>query len=103
MAEPKFSDYISLNIAMIQSLVCALIGAGALDPSDIAAAYRSTAEAVSNELVASELRAFAENLEEAGAGAGRLLAPGWTPEVVPGGKDGGGKDRGGKDGGGASD
>ncbi len=94
MAEPKFSDYISLNIAMIQSLVCALIGAGALDPSDIAAAYRSTAETISNEVIASHLRAFAETLEKAEAGAERLPAPGWTPEVVPGGKDGGGKDGG---------
>ncbi len=98
MAEPKFSDYISLNIAMIQSLVCALIGAGALDPSDIAAAYRSAAELFPNELTASKLQAFAKSLEEAEARAERLPAPGWTPEVVAGGKDDG-KDDGGKDGG----
>jgi hypothetical protein len=48
------------------------------------------------------LLAFAERWEAAEAGADRLLAPGWTPEVVPGGKDGGGKDGGGKDGGDAS-
>ncbi len=47
--------------------------------------------------------AFAETLEQAEACAERLLAPGWTPEVVPGGKDGGGRDGGGKDGGDASD
>ena len=94
MAEPKLSDYISLNIVMNQSLVCALIGAEVLDPSDIAAAYRNSAEALPNEVVASELRAFAERWEAAEAGAERLPAPGWTPEVVAGGKDGGGKDDG---------
>ena len=35
------------------------------------------------------LLVFAESLEEAEARAERLLAPGWTPEVVPGGEDGG--------------
>ncbi len=93
MAEPKLSDYISLNIVMNQSLVCALIGAEVLDPSDIAATYRNSAEALPNEVVASELRAFAERWEAVEAHAG-LLAPGWTPEVVAGGKDGGGKDGG---------
>ena len=87
MAEPKLSDYISLNIVMIQCLASMLIAAGVLDPSDIAAAYRGAAETVSNEIVESELRAFAESLEQAEARAERLLAPGWTPEVVPGGKD----------------
>ncbi len=82
MAEPKLSDYISLNTVMIQCLACTLIATGALDSSDIAAAYRSAAESASNENVASELRAFAESF-------GRVLAPGWTPEVVAGGKDDG--------------
>ena len=100
MPEPGFGTYISPNYSMIQSLVCALVSAGVLDPSDIAAAYRSTAETISNEVVESHLLAFAERWEAAEAGADRLLAPGWTPEVVPGGKDGGGKDGGGKDGGG---
>ncbi len=89
MAEPKLSDYISLNIVMNQSLVCALIGAEVFDPSDIAATYRNSAEALPNEVVASELLAFAERWEEVAAGAERSLAPGWTPEVIPGGKDGG--------------
>ncbi len=89
MSEPGFGTYIALNTAMIQCLACTLIAAGALDPSDIAAAYRSTAESLPNELTASELRAFAESLEEAGARAERLPAPGWAPEVVAGGKDGG--------------
>ncbi len=91
MSEPGFSTYIGLNYSMIQSLVCALVGAGALDPSDIAAAYRSTAETISNEVIESHLRALAETLEKAEAGAERLPAPGWTPEVVAGGKGGGGK------------
>ncbi len=89
MAEPKLSDYISLNIVMNQSLAHALIGAEVLDPSDIAAAYRNSAEALPNELVASELRAFAERWEAVEAGGERSLAPGWTPAVIPGGKDGG--------------
>ncbi len=89
MSEPGFSDYIGLNYAMNHSLVCALVGAGVLDPSDIAGACRSTAETVSNELVESRLLAFAERWEAAEAGAERSLAPGWTPKVVPGGKDGG--------------
>ncbi len=59
------------------------------NPTLTAAAYRGAAETVSNELVASELRAFAESLEEAEAPAERLPAPGWTPEVVAGGKNGG--------------
>ncbi len=89
MSEPGFGDYIALNTAMIQCLACTLIAAGVLDRSDIAAAYRSTAELLPNELVASELRGRAESLEAAEAHAERLPAPGWTPEVVPGGKDGG--------------
>ncbi len=39
--------------------------------------------------VRTQLLAFAERWEEAEVRAERLLAPGWTPEVVPGGKDGG--------------
>ncbi len=53
-----------------------------LDPSDIAAVYRRVAELASSELDESELLAFAESF-------GRVLAPGWTPEVVAGGKDAG--------------
>ncbi len=102
MSEPGFGTYIGLNYSMIVSLARALVGAGVLDPSDIAAAYRSAAETISNELVESELRAFAESLEESEAGAERLHAPGWRPEVIRGGKDGGGKDGGGKDGGNTS-
>ncbi len=94
MSEPGFGTYIGLNYSIIHSLVCALVNAAILDPSDIAAAYRSTAETISNEVVASELLAFAERWEAAEAGAERLPAPGWTPEVIAGGKDGGGKDGG---------
>ncbi len=97
MSEPGFGDYIALNTAMIQCLACTLIAAEVIDPSDIAAAYRSAAELFPNELTASKLQAFAKSLEEAEARAERLPAPGWTPEVVPGGKDDG-KDDGGKDG-----
>ena len=95
MSEPGFSDYIGLNYSMIVSLVFALIDAEILDPSDIAAACRSTAETVSNELVESRLLAFAARWEAAEARAERLPAPGWTPEVVPGGKDEGEDDGGG--------
>ncbi len=95
MTEPGFSDYIGLNYAMIVSLVFALIDARVLGPSDIATACRSSAETVCNEVVKSHLRAFAERWEAAEAGAERLFAPGWTPEVIPGGKDGGGEDGGG--------
>ncbi len=97
MSEPGFSDYIGLNYAMNHTLVCALVGAGVLDPSDIAGACRSTAETVSNEVVESHLLALAERWEAAQAGAERPLAPGWTPEVIAGGKDEG------EDGGDASD
>ncbi len=89
MSEPGFGDYIGLNYSIIHSLVCALVNAAILDPSDIAAAYRSTAETISNEIIESHLLALAERWEKAEAGAERLLAPGWTPEVIPGGKDGG--------------
>ncbi len=94
MSEPGFGTYIVLHYAMIVSLARALIGAGMLDRSDIAAACRTTAENMSPDGARTHLLAFAESLEEAEAGAERLLAPGWTPEVVPGGKDGGGKDGG---------
>ncbi len=90
MSEPGFATYIGLNYSMIHGLVCALVGAGVLDPSDIAAAYRSNAETISNEVVESHLRALAERWEAAEAGAERLPAPGWMPEVVAGGKDDGG-------------
>ncbi len=89
MSEPGFGDYIGLNYSMIVSLVFALIDAGVLDPSDIAAACRSSAETTSNEVVESHLLAFAERWGKAEARADRLLAPGWTPEVIAGGKDGG--------------
>ena len=89
MSEPGFGTYIGLNYSMIQSLVCALVDARVLDPSDIAAAYRSTAETISNDVVESHLLAFAERWEEAEARAERLLASGWTPQVVRGGKDDG--------------
>ncbi len=87
MSEPGFSDYIALNYSMNVSLAFALVGATVLDPSDIADACRSSAETVSNEFVESHLLAFAERWEA--AGAERPRAPGWTPEVIPGGKDGG--------------
>jgi hypothetical protein len=103
MAEPSLADYIALNYSMVVSLVFALVGAGILDPSDIAAACRSSAETTSSELVESRLLAFAERWEAAQAGAERLFAPGWKPEVIPGGKDGGGEDVGGEDGGGEDD
>ena len=89
MSELSLGDYIVLNTSMIVSLAHALIGAGILDPSDIAAACRSTAETISNDVVESHLLAFAERWEEAEARAERLLASGWTPQVVRGGKDDG--------------
>ncbi len=80
MSEPGIGDYVSLNTTMIQCLACTLIAAEILDASDLAAVYRRAAEIASNELVASELLAFAESF-------GQELAPGWTPEVLAGGKD----------------
>ncbi len=87
MSEPGFSDYIALNYTMTVCIARALIDAGMLSAADLASAYRTAAESLPNELVVSELRTLAEILEE--AGAERLLAPGWTPEVVAGGKDDG--------------
>ncbi len=87
MSEPGFSDYIALNYAMTVCIARALIDAGMLSAADLASAYRTAAESLPNELVVSELRTLAEILEEAGAEC--LLAPSWTPKVVPGGKDDG--------------
>ncbi len=89
MSEPGFGDYIALNYSMIVSLVFALIGTEALSATEIASACRTTAENMSPDGARTRLLAFAETLEEAEAGAERLLAPGWTPEVVRGGKDDG--------------
>ncbi len=90
MSEPGFGTYIGLNYSMIVSLARALVGAGMLHRSDIAAACRTTAENMSDDDgVRTHLLAFAETLEETEAGAERLLTPGWTPEVVRGGKDDG--------------
>ena len=90
MSKLEFSDYIILQYAMIVSLARALIDTGMLHRSDIAAACRTTAENMSDDDgVRRHLLAFAEGLEAAEAGADRLLAPGWTPEVVSGGKNGG--------------
>ena len=95
MSKLVYGDYIVLHYAMIVSLARALIDTGMLHRSDIAAACRTTAENMSDDDgVRRHLLAFAEGLEESQAGAERLLAPGWTPEVIPGGKDGGGKDGG---------
>ena len=87
MSEPGFGDYIVLNCSMIVSLARALIDAGMLSVADLASACRTTAESMSDDGARRHLLAFAETLEE--AGAEHLLAPGWTPEVVAGGKDGG--------------
>ena len=89
MAEPGLHDYIALDHAMIVSLAAALMGAGTLGPSEIAAACRKTAEDMSHGGARTDLLAFAETLERAEARAERLLAPGWTSEVVPGAKSGG--------------
>ncbi len=89
MSEPGFGDYIVLNYSMIQSLVFALIGAGVLSATDMASACRTTAENMPDDGARTHLLAFAETLEAAEACADRLLAPGWTPEVVRGGKDDG--------------
>ncbi len=98
MSKLGYGDYIVLHYAMILSLARALIDTGILHRSHIAAACRTTAENMSDDDgVRRHLLAFAEGLEESQASAERLLAPGWTPEVIPGGKDGGGKDGGGKD------
>ncbi len=84
MSEPGYGDYIGLNYATIVSLARALIGAGMLSAADLASACRTTAESLPNEVVASELLAFAERWEAAEAGAEHLLAPGWSPEVIAG-------------------
>ncbi len=97
MSEPGFATYIGLNYATIVSRARALIGAAALSAIDLVSQCRTTAENMSDNGARTHLLAFAEALEEAEARAERLPAPGWTPEVVPGGKDDG-KD-GGKDGG----
>jgi hypothetical protein len=87
MSELGFNDYIVLNYSMILSLAFALIGAGALSATDIASQCRTSAENMPDGGARTRLLAFAQTLEEAEACADRLLAPGWTPEVVAGGKD----------------
>ncbi len=94
MSEPSLGEYIVVNYAIVVSLAHALIAAGGLDPSDVAAACRTTAENMSDGGARTHLLAFAERWEAAEAGAEHLPAPGWTPEVVAGGKDGGGKNGG---------
>ncbi len=89
MSESGFGDNIVLNYSMTVSLVFALIGAGVLSATDMASACRTTAENMPDDGARTHLLAFAETLEEAEACADRLLAPGWTPEVVRGGKDDG--------------
>ncbi len=95
MAEPGYGDCIVPHYATIVSLARALIGTGMLSAADLASACRTTAESMSDDGVRTHLLAFAETLEEAKAGAEHLLAPGWAPEVIPGGTHGGGKDGGG--------
>ncbi len=87
MSKPGFGDYIVLNYSMIVSLAFALIDAGMLSAADLASACRTTAENMPDDGARRHLLAFADTLEE--AGTERLLAPGWTPEVVLGGKDDG--------------
>ncbi len=94
MSEPGLGDYIVLNYSMIVSLALALIGTEALSATDMASQCRTTAENMPPDGARTHLLAFAETLEQAEAGAERLLAPPWTPEVVAGGKDDGGKDGG---------
>ncbi len=95
MSKLESGDHVVLQYATIMSLARALIDTGMLHRSDIAAACRTTAENMSDDDgVRRHLLAFAEGLEESQAGADRLLAPGWKPEVIPGGKDGDGKDGG---------
>ena len=89
MSESGFGDDIVLNYSMTVSIARALIEAGMLSTADLASACRTTAEYLSDDGVRRHLLAFAETLEEAGAGAECLLAPSWTPEVVAGGKDDG--------------
>ncbi len=90
MLKLGYGDYIVLHYAMIVSLARALIDTGMLHRSDFAAACRTAAENMSDDDgVRRHLLAFAAGLEESQAGADRLLAPGWTPEVIAGGKDGG--------------
>jgi hypothetical protein len=74
---------------MIQSLAVALIGAGALDPADIAAACRETAGYMQRDCVSAELLDFAEIMERPAEALKRGLEPSWTPEVIEGGKAGG--------------
>ena len=90
MSEPGFGDYIVLNHATTVSLARALIGTGALSATDLASACRTTAESMSPDGARMHLLAFAECLEKAEARDECLPAPGWTPEVVRGGKDDGG-------------
>ena len=87
MSEPGIFDIIALNHAMIVSLTMALMDAGALSPSEIASQCRRTAKDITQDPARTQLLAFAESLERAEARAERLLAPGWTPEVLVGGKD----------------
>jgi hypothetical protein len=89
MSESGFGTYIGLNCSMIVSLARALIDTGMLSAADFASACRTTAENMPDDGVRRHLLAFAETLEEAEARADRLLAPSWTPKVVPGGKDDG--------------
>ncbi len=86
MTEPTYGDYIAYNHAFIISVAIAQRAAGAATLPEIGAVCRKTAEQMGDNISRSLLLSMAETLEAAGVdGESALL---WTPEVIPGGKDG---------------
>ncbi len=87
MTDTSFGDYIAFIYALITSFAVALFAAGSVTPSEIATACRGTAEGMEDDPTRSLLLSFADRMDRIEAQADLRLAPRWTPEVVPGGKD----------------
>ncbi len=81
MAEPGLGDYILVNRALILALAGLLEALDMVTPDETAAVFRLASEGCGG-AAKDSLLALADNWE-------KDHEPGWTPEVIPGGKDGG--------------
>ena len=87
MSELSYADHILHCYARNISLLRALIANRVLAPSEVAAAYRETAEDMEDDRVRPLLLSFADKMDLLESQAKNGSAPLWTPEVIPGGND----------------